>query len=247
VVLTAREASTPSSTALTLADACDLVYALIVERLERHVLNERQVAVMKAGGAKRVDVPTFDAEKARLDRNCSATGRAARTTPEQAADRRPRLGEVTCRRSAVTPRDVLFYEMPGNSSGGEGAAEAVPQGSADRGEAAAAGGAPVGRVAVPDPRRAEPAHGARHPVPHRRQDRRHHGGGVDPREPHRPPRRPPRPVAHPIPGPDGQPLRDEKGRRIMAVQYFPNASATRSRRAPTAVGFFRDPIEAAPH
>jgi hypothetical protein len=40
-------------------------------------------------------------------------------------------------------------------------------------------------------------------------------------------------VSHPIPGPDGQPLRDEKGRRIMAVQYFPEA-----------VGFFRDPIEA---
>jgi hypothetical protein len=40
-------------------------------------------------------------------------------------------------------------------------------------------------------------------------------------------------VSHPIPGPDGQPLRDDKGRRIMAVQYFPEA-----------VGFFRDPIEA---
>lgn len=39
-------------------------------------------------------------------------------------------------------------------------------------------------------------------------------------------------VAHPIPGPDGQPLRNEKGKRIMAVQFFPEA-----------VGFFRDTIE----
>lgn len=39
-------------------------------------------------------------------------------------------------------------------------------------------------------------------------------------------------ISHPIPGPDGQPLRNEKGKRIMAVQYFPEA-----------VGFFRDPIE----
>lgn len=48
---------------------CDLVYSLIVERLERHVLNERQVAVMaKLGGDKRVRVPTFEQERARLDR-----------------------------------------------------------------------------------------------------------------------------------------------------------------------------------
>lgn len=40
-------------------------------------------------------------------------------------------------------------------------------------------------------------------------------------------------VAHPVPGPDGKPLRNAKGRRIMVVQYFPDA-----------VGFFRDPIEA---
>jgi hypothetical protein len=39
-------------------------------------------------------------------------------------------------------------------------------------------------------------------------------------------------IAHPIPGPDGQPLRNSKGRKIMAVQFFPNA-----------VGFFRDTIE----
>jgi hypothetical protein len=39
-------------------------------------------------------------------------------------------------------------------------------------------------------------------------------------------------VAHPIPDGRGGFLRDEKGRRIMAVQYFPDA-----------VGFFRDTIE----
>jgi hypothetical protein len=39
-------------------------------------------------------------------------------------------------------------------------------------------------------------------------------------------------IAHPVPGPGGEPLRDEKGHRIMAVQYFPEA-----------VGFFRDTIE----
>lgn len=40
-------------------------------------------------------------------------------------------------------------------------------------------------------------------------------------------------ISHPIPGPDGQPIRDpETGRRIMAVQYFPEA-----------VGFFRETIE----
>jgi hypothetical protein len=39
-------------------------------------------------------------------------------------------------------------------------------------------------------------------------------------------------ISHPIPGPDGQPLRNENGRRIMAVQYFPEA-----------VGYFRETIE----
>ena len=39
-------------------------------------------------------------------------------------------------------------------------------------------------------------------------------------------------VAHPVPGPGGQPLRDAKGRRIMAVQRFPEA-----------VGYFRETIE----
>lgn len=45
------------------------MYTLILERLERHVLAERQVAaIMRAGGAKRAVAPTFDAERARLDR-----------------------------------------------------------------------------------------------------------------------------------------------------------------------------------
>jgi hypothetical protein len=45
------------------------VYTLIIERLERHVLNERQVAmVAKIGGAKRAELPTFDQEKAKVDR-----------------------------------------------------------------------------------------------------------------------------------------------------------------------------------
>jgi hypothetical protein len=44
-----------------------------VERLERHVLAERQVAAtMKAAGAKRVDVPAFDRLKARIDRELGA-------------------------------------------------------------------------------------------------------------------------------------------------------------------------------
>jgi hypothetical protein len=61
------------------------VYSLIVERLERHVLNERQVAVLaKLGGAKRVKVPTFDEERAKLDRLLGTEPRRA-YSPEQAA------------------------------------------------------------------------------------------------------------------------------------------------------------------
>jgi hypothetical protein len=45
------------------------VYALIVERLERHVLNERHVAVVaKLGGDTTAQLPTFAGELARLDR-----------------------------------------------------------------------------------------------------------------------------------------------------------------------------------
>lgn len=45
------------------------MYALIIERLERHVLNERQVAMIaKLGGAKIAELPTFETERDRLDR-----------------------------------------------------------------------------------------------------------------------------------------------------------------------------------
>lgn len=40
-------------------------------------------------------------------------------------------------------------------------------------------------------------------------------------------------VSHPVPQRGGEPVIDENGRRVMVVQYFPEA-----------VGFFRDPIEA---
>jgi hypothetical protein len=61
------------------------VYALIVERLERHVLTERQVAAaMKVAGAKNVSEPTFDRERAKLDRVLGADDRPERD-PEQAA------------------------------------------------------------------------------------------------------------------------------------------------------------------
>ncbi len=60
------------------------MYALIVERLERHVLNERQVAmVAKLGGAKGVTVPTFDQEKTTLDRLLDAAPRR-QYPPDQA-------------------------------------------------------------------------------------------------------------------------------------------------------------------
>jgi hypothetical protein len=39
-------------------------------------------------------------------------------------------------------------------------------------------------------------------------------------------------IAHPVPQRDGEPVRDENGHRVTAVQYFPEA-----------VGYFRDPIE----
>lgn len=45
------------------------MYALIVERLERHVIAERQVAaVYLAAGGKGVTLPTFESELVRLDR-----------------------------------------------------------------------------------------------------------------------------------------------------------------------------------
>jgi hypothetical protein len=39
-------------------------------------------------------------------------------------------------------------------------------------------------------------------------------------------------IAHPVPARNGEPVRDENGRRVMAVQRFPNA-----------VGFFSETIE----
>lgn len=40
---------------------CDIVYVLHLDRIERHVLAERQVAIVAlAGGAKDVEMPTLD-------------------------------------------------------------------------------------------------------------------------------------------------------------------------------------------
>lgn len=61
------------------------MYSLIVERLERHVLNERQVAVLaKLGGDKKARVPTFEQERAKLDRLLGTEPRR-QYSPEQAA------------------------------------------------------------------------------------------------------------------------------------------------------------------
>ena len=61
------------------------MYSLVVERLERHVLNERQVAALaRLSGAKRVTLPTFDAERAKLDRLLGTEQRRS-YSPEQAA------------------------------------------------------------------------------------------------------------------------------------------------------------------
>lgn len=56
------------------------MYTLILERLERHVLAERHVAaVMRAAGAKRVQVPTWENYRARLDRELGADLHTRRT------------------------------------------------------------------------------------------------------------------------------------------------------------------------
>jgi len=61
------------------------VYTLIIERLERHVLSERQVAmVARIGGAKKADLPTFDTEKAKVDRMIADVPRR-QYPPDQAA------------------------------------------------------------------------------------------------------------------------------------------------------------------
>jgi hypothetical protein len=62
------------------------VYALIVERLERHVLVERQVAavMLAAGSKKKITVPTFETERGKLDRLLDQQPRRE-YEPEQAA------------------------------------------------------------------------------------------------------------------------------------------------------------------
>jgi hypothetical protein len=61
------------------------VYVLLLERLERHVLAERHVAaVMLAAGAKGIRMPTFETERAKVDRLLTAAKRRE-YEPEQAA------------------------------------------------------------------------------------------------------------------------------------------------------------------
>lgn len=56
-----------------------------MERLERHVLNERQCALLaRLGGDKRARLPAFDEEKTRLDRALGADERR-RTYDEDTA------------------------------------------------------------------------------------------------------------------------------------------------------------------
>lgn len=60
------------------------MYVLILERLERHVLAERHVAaVLMAGGAKKVTVPTFTDERGKLDRMLGDRPARKHRTPEQ--------------------------------------------------------------------------------------------------------------------------------------------------------------------
>jgi hypothetical protein len=61
------------------------VYALLLERLERHVIAERHVAaVMLAAGAKKVTLPVFETERAKLDRLLEAAPRRERDPEQQA-------------------------------------------------------------------------------------------------------------------------------------------------------------------
>lgn len=53
---------------MTLNDVCDVVYALLIEKLERQVLAELQVvAVLMAAGQKGLSWPTIDERRAALD------------------------------------------------------------------------------------------------------------------------------------------------------------------------------------
>jgi hypothetical protein len=47
---------------------CDISYVLLVESLERHVLSERQVAaVLAAGGAEDIEMPSMDDARATFE------------------------------------------------------------------------------------------------------------------------------------------------------------------------------------
>ena len=53
---------------MSLLDLCDITYVLLVERLERQVLSERQVAaVLATAGAKDVEMPQMDEARAQFD------------------------------------------------------------------------------------------------------------------------------------------------------------------------------------
>lgn len=53
---------------MTLAEVCDVAYALLVERLERQVLADRQViASFMAAGAKGLHMPDVNESLAELD------------------------------------------------------------------------------------------------------------------------------------------------------------------------------------
>lgn len=48
---------------------CDVVYALLLERIQQRVAADRQVAaVFMAAGAKKVELPTYEAARADFDR-----------------------------------------------------------------------------------------------------------------------------------------------------------------------------------
>ena len=47
---------------------CDIAYVLLVERMERQVLSERQVAaVLASGGAENIEMPQMDEARAEFD------------------------------------------------------------------------------------------------------------------------------------------------------------------------------------
>lgn len=53
---------------MSLLDLCDVTYVLLLERLERQVLSERQVAaVLAAAGAEDVEMPSMDEACAAFD------------------------------------------------------------------------------------------------------------------------------------------------------------------------------------